>query len=319
MLISVIIPVYNTSKYLRRCIDSVVGQTYKDLEIIIVNDGSTDNSLSILKEYNDSRITIIDKENGGLSSARNSGIASANGEYILHVDSDDYIELNYIEDIVNYANKFNLDLVVSDFLQEDELGNTNYQIDMKLGYGELISNKEYIRRIIDEFSIYPCVWNKLIRRSLYIDHNIRHPEGISMGEDLFVTPKLAYNSNRIGKLNKAYYHYIYNPNSISKSKNISNKKIREMDYVVRDLDKYLNEYNLLNLYKFHVGRQIKALPNEYIMNELNEEIIRYFNFIYNNNPNSSQLRNIKFKLILNKEYNKVRIKMYKIAKRIVKR
>ena len=101
--VSVIVPVYNCEKYLKKCLDSLVNQTLKDIEIICVNDGSTDNSGRILEEYTDSRIKIITKENGGLSSARNAGIAVAKGEYLGFVDSDDWVDLDFYEKLYNTA------------------------------------------------------------------------------------------------------------------------------------------------------------------------------------------------------------------------
>ncbi|MCG9533285.1 glycosyltransferase family 2 protein, partial [Providencia rettgeri] len=112
-LVSVIIPVYNTEIYLMKCINSIINQTLKDIEIIIVNDGSTDNSLAIIHSFSDDRITVINKINGGLSSARNMGIAQAKGEYILHVDSDDWIDENYCLDTVTFAKKHNVDIVLT--------------------------------------------------------------------------------------------------------------------------------------------------------------------------------------------------------------
>ena len=108
--ISVILPVYNVEKYLRQCLDSVINQTYKNLEIILVNDGSTDNSGKICEEYalNDERIKVIHKENGGISSARNAAIDIAKGQYITFIDSDDDVELDYIDYLYDILKKFNL-------------------------------------------------------------------------------------------------------------------------------------------------------------------------------------------------------------------
>ena len=113
-MISIIIPVYNVSKYLRVCLDSVINQTYKDLEIICINDGSLDNSLDILKEYSnkDNRIIIIDKKNSGVSAARNDGIERSSGEYLFFIDSDDYIDNDFIEVFYNNAKKNDSDLVI---------------------------------------------------------------------------------------------------------------------------------------------------------------------------------------------------------------
>ena len=128
-MISIIIPVYNVSKYLRVCLDSVINQTYKDLEIICINDGSLDNSLDILKEYSnkDNRIIIIDKKNSGVSAARNDGIERSSGEYLFFIDSDDYIDNDFIEVFYNNAKKNDSDLVIlSNFWNLDKRVNKEY-------------------------------------------------------------------------------------------------------------------------------------------------------------------------------------------------
>ena len=128
-MITVIIPIYNVSKYLKNCLESVINQTYKNLEIICINDGSTDNSLQILKEYKerDERIIIIDKKNAGVSAARNDGIEKASGEYLFCVDGDDYIDEDFFEKFYNNAKKNDSDLVVlSSFWNLDKRINKNH-------------------------------------------------------------------------------------------------------------------------------------------------------------------------------------------------
>ena len=119
-LISIIVPVYNVEKYLRQCLDSLVNQTYKNIEIICVDDGSTDNCSAILNEYekNDKRLKVIHKENGGLSDARNTGIKIASGKYVMYVDSDDWIDLDTCEKAVNYAERYNCDVVMWSYVRE---------------------------------------------------------------------------------------------------------------------------------------------------------------------------------------------------------
>ena len=132
-MISIIIPVYNVSKYLRACLDSVINQTYKDLEIICINDGSTDDSLEILKEYanKDNRIIIIDKKNAGVSAARNDGIDRAGGEYLFCIDSDDYIDNDYLETYVRAIEKEDYDIVVGGFRRPNENGKIVKQLKLK--------------------------------------------------------------------------------------------------------------------------------------------------------------------------------------------
>ncbi len=120
--VSIIIPVYNVEKYLQRCLDSVVNQTLKDIEIICVNDGSTDNSAIILEEFSkkDERIKIVNQKNGGLSRARNTGLEHSNGDYIGFLDSDDWIDLDYYEKLHDAAERNNCDIAFADFIRKNE-------------------------------------------------------------------------------------------------------------------------------------------------------------------------------------------------------
>lgn len=227
--LSIIVPVYNTGNYLEKCLSSIIKQSFKDIEIIIINDCSNDNSLEIIKKYLsiDKRIILIDKkQNEGLSAARNSGIKISKGEYILHIDSDDWIEENYFYDMYNYAIKTQADLVISDYYKDFNNGKITYIQDQE-------KNENKIKRIENIFSgkSSPCVWNKLIKTELYKNNKIFHPVGISLGEDLAVIPRLMYYSSKIVKLNKAYYHYIQNPLSITNKNN--KNKIYEIYEVLR--------------------------------------------------------------------------------------
>ncbi len=215
--VSIIIPAYNVQKYIERSIKSAIEQTLKDIEIIVVNDGSTDKTRDIIERLakEDSRIVVINKENGGLSSARNAGIKIAQGEYIQHLDGDDWIEKDACEQMYTYAKDNNLDIVVSDYYEDSDKGDVNY-IKMQFPNNDNITtNKEYLHTILPIYEpLY--IWNKLIKRELYIDNNIWHPEGISLGEDLATTPRLILMADRIGKIDKAFVHYIVNPLSISR-------------------------------------------------------------------------------------------------------
>lgn len=212
-LVSVIIPVYNTEKYLKKCINSILSQSLEDIEIIIVNDGSSDNSLSIIKQFTDDRIILINKINRGLSSARNCGIQKSCGEYILHVDSDDRIEPDYCLDTYNFAIKNNVDIVITDW----NMLWHGFEKKCKAIKGDvgknIITNLEYITLWSENKIPSTCV-NRLIKASLYKNNNIYHPENISLGEDLATTPRLSFFAKNIGIINKSYYNYIQNPKSI---------------------------------------------------------------------------------------------------------
>lgn len=225
--ITIIVPVYNTEKYLERCIMSIITQNLKEIEIIIVNDGSLDNSYKIIDEFTkkDDRIKVINQKNKGLSSARNRGIRIAQGEYILHIDSDDWIEQNYLKDTYEKAKKEDLDIVITDFFLDFDNGKTEYKKDLNLLEKNYISGKEESIKIMEGES-YPAVWNKLLKSELYKENNILHPEEIGLGEDLSTTPRLAFFAKKVGKINKAYVHYIQNPNSITNKNQI--KKVYEL-------------------------------------------------------------------------------------------
>lgn len=264
--ISIIIPVYNTEKYLERCLESILNQEIKEIEVIIVNDGSPDNSYLIIERYRkkDKRIKVISKINGGLSSARNAGIKIAKGEYILHIDSDDWIEDGYFKETYEKAKRNNLDILVSDFMTVFENNKKKYIKDLKISSSEVISGKEYIKLFFDN-KIYPAVWNKLIKRELYIKNNILHPENISLGEDLAVTPRLAFYADRIGKINKAYLNYLKNENSITNFN--PTKKIYELIQVFTLLENFFEDKKLVN--KKKVNDMTKLILNSnYRMDDL---------------------------------------------------
>ena len=254
--ISIIVPVYNTAKYLKRCLDSIINQKFDNInyEIIVVNDASTDNSLEIINEYlkNDNRIILIDKkENQGLSEARNSGIEIAQGEYILHIDSDDWIEDNYIYDMVTLAKKENADMVVSDFILENSWHKRKYRQDQC--NEKKLSSFNCIRNICLGKGA-PNVWNKLIKKNLYTNNCIQHPKGVNLGEDLAVIIKLLYFAKTIVKLNKGYVHYIYNPKSITRSK-YSIKNLQDIEKVLSLNEDFLLEKNfdknIINILKIN--------------------------------------------------------------------
>ena len=235
--ISIIVPVYNTEKYLKRCLNSIVNQNFKDIEIIIINDCSHDNSLNIIKEYikQDNRIILINKEkNEGLSAARNSGIKIAKGNYILHIDSDDWIEQGYLNDTYEIAKKNNADIVITDFYLDFNNDHVFYMKDQE----------EYVEKNIDAlkkiflFKAFPSVCNKLIKIELYKENNIFHPKGISIGEDLCTSPKLIFFAKKIIKHNKAYYHYIQNFESMTKEKIQNLDKVKDIYFVTKDLEKF---------------------------------------------------------------------------------
>lgn len=203
-LISIVIPIYNTSSMLSKCLDSVVHQTYTNLEIILVNDGSTDNSLEIIMSYKetDARIKVVNKENGGLSSARNAGLKIATGRYVLHIDSDDWIELNMCESLISVAEGADVDIVSCDVFFETP-GRTSIRKEpySNCEFGDSFLYKYIVKKGLNS------VCNKLIRMELYNGNGIMHYEDISLGEDFSALLRLVVVSQSICHVNKPFYHY----------------------------------------------------------------------------------------------------------------
>lgn len=228
--ISVIIPVYNTEKYLAKCLDSVINQTLEDIEIICINDGSTDNSDKILLEYanKDSRIKIIEQRNMKQGAARNRGFEIAQGEYIGYVDSDDWIDLDYYEKLYCAAVKSDSDIALA----------TNVRIGGKKTKKRLnIKEEKRVTGLQDKFDICKqfkdqCPVNKIYRKDFLVKNNITWPEGVYC-EDKIYTLKAVYYANAVITVPGIYYYYFRRPESTvlknSKKMRVDKKKAkREM-------------------------------------------------------------------------------------------
>lgn len=220
-LISIIVPVYNMEKYIDKCINSIINQTYKNIEIIIVDDGSTDKSNKMIDKYKkiDKRIKVYHKKNGGLSDARNYGLEKATGEYIGFVDSDDYIENNMYEILYNNLIKYKADISVVNYnlVYEKDF---NYKKNFKeISDKLLILNKmETIKLLLDDNKFGNYAWNKLYKRELF--NNIKYPVGRNM-EDLGTTYKIIEKCNRIVYDPIPLYNYLQRNNSIVNTINLS--------------------------------------------------------------------------------------------------
>ena len=204
-LISVIVPIYNVEKYLNKCIESIINQSYSNLEIILVDDGSKDSSGIMCDSYilKDKRIKVIHKENGGLSDARNVGIDKAKGEYIVFIDSDDWIDEKMIEILYNIIKKNNSDISICDYFLA-----YNEEIQTQKEDIEIInlSNIEALKKIYDK-DLGVCMivaWNKLYKRNLFKD-DIRYPYG-KIHEDEFTTYKLLYKAEKISYTKQKMYY-----------------------------------------------------------------------------------------------------------------
>ena len=223
MKVSVIVPVYNVEKYLKKCLDSIINQTYKDLEIIIVNDGSNDNSHKIINKYlkKDKRIKYFYKENGGLSSARNYGIEKSTGDFIAFIDSDDYINLNMIELMVNKMVLENSDVCICDIIDESEDGTIN-SILKGVNFNDITIENVLLS--------LPSACNKIFKKDIL---NIEFPKD-KYYEDLGTIQIILSNCSSISYLNKPLYHYIQRSGSIMHQKKY-NKKLEDIFYILERL------------------------------------------------------------------------------------
>ena len=240
--ISIVVPVYNVAEYLRKCIDSILAQTCRDYELILVNDGSTDESPKILEEYAMlfPHIKLIHKPNGGLSDARNEGMKAATGKYISFIDSDDFIEPTMLEECLKKLRETDADLVIFDYYQ----------------YYQATGKKEVIKNTFDDQKVYSledtpelltgianAAWNKLYRRSLFADNDIIYPWGC-LYEDLGTTYRLLARAKKVAFVNQPLYDYLKDrPGNITGEFNMRAYHVLDMVKIT------LDDYKKLGIYE----------------------------------------------------------------------
>lgn len=225
-MVSVVIPIYKVEEYLRECVDSVINQTYTDLEIILVDDGSPDNCGKICDEYasKDSRVVVIHKENGGLSDARNAGLAIAHGEYTYFLDSDDYIELDAISKMLVVAEKEHADIVFFKCIEFSEDPSIPvYDIDIRYEY-PTAPGGEILRKRADNKEMWHSIWLHFYRTAFLVEEGLLFEKGMLYEDTLF--SGIAYaRAKRVSVLNEALHHYRKRKGSIMnvkpKKKNLS--------------------------------------------------------------------------------------------------
>lgn len=234
-LVSIIVPVYNVEKYLERCIQSILEQNYKNLEIILVDDGSTDNSGEICDKYakEDSRIVVYHKQNGGLSSARNYGIERAHGAFISFIDSDDFVNKRYVEILMDNCGCDNITICFNEKVNENAKLDTE---DVGFVEKEELTSDEAIVRFFND-NIYVSAWGKLYPAAFFSD--IRFPKG-KIYEDYATTYKLYAKAKMITVAKVKCYYYTIRTSSIT-GKPFSSKNLDMFD-VVDDIESHLNRY-----------------------------------------------------------------------------
>lgn len=278
-LVSIIVPVYNSEQYINRCLESLINQTYNNIEILVIDDGSNDEGLKEARLYsdNDKRIRVFEKENGGSSSARNYGLDNCNGDYILFVDIDDYVELDIVEKMVKKADKNHQSIV---FSNNDEI-----YLD-RVEYRQLFSNiqdKSKINKSIAMKEIASgragLVCCKLIPRSIVDKFNIRFDENIKMSEDQLFFLNISQYIENFYYVDENLYHYDRrNENSITMK--YQDKAYENQMYVFNEIEKIFNKNNLNNL------EDIEFLANR-IKNSLW--------FCINNEIETSNIKNLLYR------------------------
>lgn len=220
MRFSVIVPCYNVEKYIVQCIESILAQTFADYELILVDDGSKDATAGILDEYEkkDSRIRVIHKSNGGLTSARKAGAELAQGDYVAVVDGDDWIVPNYLEKFSRAIDQGTADVVCCGYYEmlgeEEKRESPVHKLNDRYGH----FNREEIEQYLlpDLFRFKPVVWSKVFRRDLYLKYQMTLDSRISMGEDGAITYLCILNANEIFLIDKCMYYYRLNMSSLTK-------------------------------------------------------------------------------------------------------
>lgn len=290
-LISIIVPVYNVEKYLEKCVYSILNQSYKNLEVILVNDGSNDNSGKICDELSreDSRIKVYHKDNGGLSDARNYGVAKANGEYVGFVDSDDYIDQYMYENLYKAIRKYNTQIA--------ECGITRVYKNNKLRphydgeeYSLVVDREGYLKEYLENKKVYGAAVCKLL--SIDLAKVLKFPDG-KVYEDVFYTLELLKKVDKYTLISGNYYYYYIRGNSITTKKFSS----RDMDYI-EIIDK-IGEYTLNNYSKLkeklfiRQGFAYLSIFNQIIQLNDYRQIPEYSILI-------DKLKNIRSNIIFNK-------------------
>ena len=273
--VSIIVPVYNVENYLSRCIESIQNQTLKDIEIILVNDGSKDNSLLICENYakQDARIIVISQKNCGVSAARNKGLKIAAGEYVGFVDPDDWIEPNMFEELYKQAIEINADVCMCDYYIDKNGKSTPVKLIVNKAY---LEGSEIIENIIANMIGNPSlnsrnhiimgsVWRLIAKRDLLIKNNIKFNTRVPIMEDLLFCIELLIKCNRLGIKRGLFYHYVQHGKT---AVSVYRERMLEFQlYVFENIKKTLIEEGWYNLLKQrmdtrYINIYIKAILNE---------------------------------------------------------
>lgn len=301
--ISIIVPIFNSEKYLERCLDSLINQTFKNIEIILVNDGSTDSSREIISRYlnKDNRLKCIDKKNEGQASARNLGLSIAKGEYISFIDSDDWIEINMLEKMYDFAIINNADVCMCGI-------NYHYEKQIIAELPKLIKNKK--EAFIDPLMASPC--NKVYKKSML--KNIKFYEGGIKYEDLYFNMIVYMNMKKIVHLQEIYYNY--DRTNIDSTISTVSERVLDILIILNEINlyykknnkflEYYNELEFINIYSI-IGTKIPAIFRVEDVVFQKKACIKINEYL---NDNFSDWRKNKYLFLLNKK-QKLIFKLFK--------
>lgn len=328
--ISLIVAAYNIEDYIERCIESLLNQTFTDIEIVIVNDGSTDNTLKKIENVikNDNRVKLINKENKGVVEARRTGFINSTGDYILFIDGDDWLDVRTCQKCYEKLLEDNYDIVYYGYyMAYDDGKNIKVDIDVK---EDILKEKQFLRELL-LVNVKGCMWTKLIRRSYLIDNNIDFPKGIIYGEDLAMSVDIACYKPKVITINEQFYYYYQRENSITNSK-LTNQAfhiINALEYIKECMVKkklfedFIEEYNHLvyrNLFYSFItcNNEVNDVHKELYCNWIKRNIEinknRYIVDHIKKSPSNEKLRILLYRK--NYQIGKLFVKIRNYIKRI---
>lgn len=285
-LITVVVPVYNMGKYLRRAVDSLLNQTYKNYEVILVDDGSTDDCPNICDEYAKkiNRISTIHKENGGLSSARNAGIKIAKGKYIIFPDPDDWVEPSYLEFLYVLQQKYDVDLAISGHYVNDERCS---HIHNENGKEDVLTKEEALEVVLGPFGFCGFAWNKLYNVELIQKYDLKFDLELGMAQDLFFAFEYLLKCERVAYSSTPTYHYFQHEGGITNA-NLSQRKLSGLQTFRKIIEIANEEFpEAVNSAKGTiVNMSLSFIDIYYKSNTNDKDLLRmlYKNIIENKNP-----------------------------------
>lgn len=304
-LISVIVPVYNVEKYLRKCLDSIINQTYKNLEIILINDGSTDLCPQICDEYSakDTRIKIIHQKNKGISATRNVGIELARGGYLAFIDSDDYVKKDFIECLYKRIVQDKSDFVMCNFETVDENANKlNEYKKIREDEKSLLTFSDFWQSFEKHQAVNIVVWNKLYKKEIFSD--IRFLEG-HKHEDVFVMPFIMDKVNSISLEKKVLYNYLRRSDSIT-GNNTKSKNFNADEFAANAaLAKHFFKHKLFNLATKKIINIVTDSTKNYKKSQKSKDdkkgfksVCKELKALYKNNKKEFLNEGLKFKIFM---------------------